>query len=226
MRRVAKGVVGTITLPKAIDDATRRIMRGPSKTCAALTAADESHFRLKDDATTLSHQLRALGRPEATYDAPHYDERVAVAYAAHRLPAIFAAVSRVLLEAQAQLPNFAPISFLDFGAGPGTATMSPPLSLGRPLQRRKVRLGGLDRRLRRRRALPRHDVRRKEAPQRSHPPPPLSPLRLRRRPLRRDAGPQALRSRPARGRCGGVVRPPGGSTPLPQPPPRRALQPR
>ena len=44
------------------------------------------------------------------------------AYLAARMPATFAAVARVLGEAQARLPGFSPRTILDAGAGPGTAS--------------------------------------------------------------------------------------------------------
>lgn len=43
------------------------------------------------------------------------------AYAAHRLPATYAAIYAVLSEAQAIEPDWKPRSMLDLGAGPGTA---------------------------------------------------------------------------------------------------------
>lgn len=43
------------------------------------------------------------------------------AYAAARMPGCYAAVARVLDELRLRLPDFAPASMLDFGAGPGTA---------------------------------------------------------------------------------------------------------
>lgn len=51
-------------------------------------------------------------------------DRNAVAYAATRLVPCYAAVSRALMHVKEALPFYAPKSFLDFGAGPGTATMA------------------------------------------------------------------------------------------------------
>jgi len=45
----------------------------------------------------------------------------AIAYALSRMPATYAAVSAVLDELAARAPEFAPLSVLDAGAGPGTA---------------------------------------------------------------------------------------------------------
>ena len=44
------------------------------------------------------------------------------AYLAVRLPATFAAVTRVLIEAREHIPDFEPSSVVDVGAGPGTAS--------------------------------------------------------------------------------------------------------
>jgi hypothetical protein len=51
-------------------------------------------------------------------------DRNAVAYAATRLVPCHAAVSRALMHVKQMLPRFAPKSIMDFGAGPGTATMA------------------------------------------------------------------------------------------------------
>ena len=50
-----------------------------------------------------------------------YDEAETVGYAAARLPACYAVAWRVFDELELRLPDFQPISLLDFGAGPGTA---------------------------------------------------------------------------------------------------------
>ena len=50
-----------------------------------------------------------------------YDVPAALAYAAARLPACYAALSRALGEVAARRPGWRPASQLDFGAGPGTA---------------------------------------------------------------------------------------------------------
>lgn len=58
------------------------------------------------------------------FDASAASDRNAVAYAATRLVPCHAAVSRALMHVKEALPRFAPKSFMDFGAGPGTATMA------------------------------------------------------------------------------------------------------
>jgi ribosomal protein RSM22 (predicted rRNA methylase) len=59
----------------------------------------------------------------ATYKAGGSSRGVDFAsYLVARLPATFAAVSRVLEEAAALRPGFAPVSLLDAGSGPGTAS--------------------------------------------------------------------------------------------------------
>ena len=50
------------------------------------------------------------------------DEADALAYALARMPATFAAISRVLDELTDRAPAWTPVSILDAGAGPGTAT--------------------------------------------------------------------------------------------------------
>lgn len=67
---------------------------------------------LRDAVGKLSDAYR-VGKPTAVSS---FDD--AAAYAVYRAPATFAAVSAVLRA----LPPFAPASFLDAGAGPGTAT--------------------------------------------------------------------------------------------------------
>ncbi len=66
----------------------------------------------------ISVLFRLLLTPAAASD------RNAVAYAATRLVPCHAAVSRALMHVKEALPLFAPKSFIDFGAGPGTATMA------------------------------------------------------------------------------------------------------
>ncbi|PRW32889.1 methyltransferase mitochondrial [Chlorella sorokiniana] len=50
-----------------------------------------------------------------------YDMPAALAYAASRMPACYAALSRVLGEVAGRRPGWQPSSMLDFGSGPGTA---------------------------------------------------------------------------------------------------------
>lgn len=55
---------------------------------------------------------------------PHkisYGPRESAAYAAGVLPSTYAAIYNVLQEVSSRLPNFKPLSVLDFGTGPGTA---------------------------------------------------------------------------------------------------------
>src|SRR5262249_39067359 len=49
------------------------------------------------------------------------DEHAALAYLATRMPATFAAIHASLAETAGSMPDFAPRSLLDAGAGPGTA---------------------------------------------------------------------------------------------------------
>lgn len=70
------------------------------------------------------------------------DEQDALAYAAFRLPATFAAVNAALTSTLQVLPDFAPVSLLDVGAGPGTVlwaagTLLPALQKATLLEREK-----------------------------------------------------------------------------------------
>lgn len=76
--------------------------------------ADLAPGSLRQAAGALSRHYRAGGR-----SGP---ETGLAAYLRVRLPATFAAVSRVLAEVKRQRPDFAPRSLLDAGAGPGTAS--------------------------------------------------------------------------------------------------------
>jgi ribosomal protein RSM22 (predicted rRNA methylase) len=68
---------------------------------------------LRGAAAALTAQYRA-GATSSTVDV--------AAYVATRVPATFAANERVQAELAAVMPDFAPTSLLDVGAGPGTAT--------------------------------------------------------------------------------------------------------
>lgn len=89
----------------------------------------------------LSAALRALAAGRSRHDlaerSRHISERYrehapsaghvtagadALAYALSRMPATYAAVSATMGEARSLLPEFAPASLLDAGAGPGTAS--------------------------------------------------------------------------------------------------------
>jgi ribosomal protein RSM22 (predicted rRNA methylase) len=52
------------------------------------------------------------------------DSSDALAYALARMPATYAAVAACLEAVQAARPDFAPVSMIDLGAGPGTATFA------------------------------------------------------------------------------------------------------
>ncbi len=73
---------------------------------------------------------RAAAAASATYRAGGHsdtavpDATAALAYAVARMPATYAALSRVLREVTIRRPDFAPASCLDLGAGPGTATIA------------------------------------------------------------------------------------------------------
>lgn len=61
-----------------------------------------------------------------------YNREESLAYAAARLPACYAVIFRVLKELQIRQPRFQPLTMLDFGAGPGTATWAAMQVVGLP----------------------------------------------------------------------------------------------
>ena len=77
---------------------------------ALVAAADSVSRRYRRDTGGGNVQIRS--REEA------------MAYVLARMPATYAAVTRVLTELQRVLPDFAPRNVLDMGAGPGTATLA------------------------------------------------------------------------------------------------------
>jgi ribosomal protein RSM22 (predicted rRNA methylase) len=81
-------------------------------------AERQPHQALARAAARLSEGYRVAGGDTASAA----DSAASVAaYAVTRLPATFAALTAALSEARALLPNWAPVSLLDVGAGPGVA---------------------------------------------------------------------------------------------------------
>jgi ribosomal protein RSM22 (predicted rRNA methylase) len=81
----------------------------------------------KSSSNTLKMAREALSstyREGKTSKSIFSDEAKRLAYLATRLPATFAAVSAVIEQILKQVPNFLCSSFLDLGAGPGTATLA------------------------------------------------------------------------------------------------------
>jgi ribosomal protein RSM22 (predicted rRNA methylase) len=75
------------------------------------------------EANASGSRREAAAALSATYKAGGSSRGVEFAsYLVARLPATFAAVSRVLEEAASLRPGFAPVSLLDAGSGPGTAS--------------------------------------------------------------------------------------------------------
>ena len=71
----------------------------------------------------MASEVRESASAQAAAGGALYNESSAIAYAASRMPAGYAALHRVLLELQSAAPvGWRPESILDFGAGPGTAT--------------------------------------------------------------------------------------------------------
>jgi ribosomal protein RSM22 (predicted rRNA methylase) len=80
--------------------------------------ADVSPADLARAATRLSQRYRAELRDGRFHID---DDRAARAYLATRLPATYAAIRTALEQVAIARPDFAPVSLLDVGAGPGTA---------------------------------------------------------------------------------------------------------
>ena len=91
----------------------------PSELRAGLDRAMQGVSRnaLYERASAISQAYRAGGNSADTI----HSANDALAYALTRLPATFAAVATVLRELRRVLPDFAPRSLLDVGAGPATA---------------------------------------------------------------------------------------------------------
>ena len=88
---------------------------------SALARTVRTDARVAAAAAALSEAYRS-GAPTADQAGHVVDPLTAVAYAAARMPATFAAAGRALAEAAARSPAFAPASLLDLGAGTGAAT--------------------------------------------------------------------------------------------------------
>ena len=91
----------------------------PAAISAALAArlAHVSRLDLRDRAQAISEAYRAGGTSTVIRS-----ELDALAYAVVRMPATYAAVRAVLAQTTEVIPDFAPRSALDVGAGPGTAS--------------------------------------------------------------------------------------------------------
>ena len=77
---------------------------------------------LESAARRLSERYRRLEKADAMLGLTSASE--AMAYGATRLPATYASASRALEALKRGLPNFSPVSLLDVGAGPGTASFA------------------------------------------------------------------------------------------------------
>lgn len=63
---------------------------------------------------------------------PEYTRDRTLAYTAIRFPGTYAAVTHALAELRRSTPSFVPCSLLDFGSGPGTATLAAARVFGSP----------------------------------------------------------------------------------------------
>ena len=89
----------------------------PAALAAIIRTLAEGHSGLADRSGRISEHYRRAGASRAVVG----EQSDAIAYALSRMPATFAAVSRVFEELQDRAPDFAPVTLLDAGAGPGTA---------------------------------------------------------------------------------------------------------
>ena len=89
----------------------------PAGLAAIIRSLAEGHTGLADRSGRISEHYRQAGTSRAVVG----EASDAIAYALSRMPATFAAVSRVLEELQDRAPGFVPATLLDAGAGPGTA---------------------------------------------------------------------------------------------------------
>ena len=93
-------------LPPALKSRTDALLEGVSRKELAVKAA------------AISERYRAGGGSAATIT----DETSVIAYVLSRLPATYAVAAAVFDATREAAPDFAPKSFLDVGAGPGTAS--------------------------------------------------------------------------------------------------------
>ena len=89
----------------------------PAGLAAMIRELAEGHTGLADRSGRISEHYRRAGASRAVVG----EQSDAIAYALSRMPATFAAVSRVLEEVKERAPEFSPATLLDAGAGPGTA---------------------------------------------------------------------------------------------------------
>jgi ribosomal protein RSM22 (predicted rRNA methylase) len=89
----------------------------PAGLAAIVRSLGEGHTGLVERSGRISEHYRRAGASSGVVGG----QSDAIAYALSRMPATFAAVSRVLEEVDARAPGFAPATLLDAGAGPGTA---------------------------------------------------------------------------------------------------------
>jgi ribosomal protein RSM22 (predicted rRNA methylase) len=89
----------------------------PAGLQAIIRSLAAGHAGLADRSSRISAHYRRAGSSRAVVGG----QADAVAYALSRMPATYAAVSRVLAEVQERAPGFEPRTLLDAGAGPGTA---------------------------------------------------------------------------------------------------------
>lgn len=88
---------------------------------AVLGGELQSMVAAEEAAQAASEREATAARSSIAQGGTLYDTPAALAYAASRMPACYAALSRVLGEVAERRPGWRPTSQLDFGSGPGTA---------------------------------------------------------------------------------------------------------
>lgn len=88
---------------------------------AVLGGEVHSVVAAEEAAQAAAEREAAAARSSIAQGGSLYDMPAALAYAAARMPACYAALSRALGEVAERRPGWRPASQLDFGAGPGTA---------------------------------------------------------------------------------------------------------
>ncbi|KAI8887502.1 Rsm22-domain-containing protein [Backusella circina FSU 941] len=104
--------IGAVTLPKPLIQGITNLI-------------EENDKRLiRTDALRLYESLRSTSRVPKESVEPYklsFGPRESIAYAAGVLPSNYAAIKNIMSELSNRLPDFKPVSMLDFGTGPGTA---------------------------------------------------------------------------------------------------------
>lgn len=119
-RRQSRGVALEL-LTRAPALPVRNASALPEADMAALLGDAGKLLAAEQEAQAAAEGEAAAARSSIAEGGSLYDTPAALAYAATRLPACYAALRHVLSEVAGRRPGWRPSSQLDFGAGPGTA---------------------------------------------------------------------------------------------------------